>query len=69
MHIDMTNYTNKVGKEKILNLQENFLKELNNYYKNRLVVFAFPNTHVAYKKIIKKFIKLRQNSYFFDKLY
>lgn len=68
MHEDMKNYINKIGEEKVLKIQEGFLKQFNSYYYNKLLIFTFPFTQKKYKDIIKGYVFGRKNSYFFDNI-
>jgi len=56
------------GENKILEFQKENLKKLNNYYKNKLVVFTFPFTQSEYKQVLTDFVNSRPQSFFYDKI-
>lgn len=60
----MEDTVNQFSKNDILNQQYKFLKEFNNYYKGKLIIFTFPDTEVTYKKLLSDYITDRGNSYF-----
>jgi len=66
MHRDMKSYINKVGQNKILDLQENYLKSLNEYFHGSLIIFTLPNTQNQFKEKMQEFAYSRPNTHFFD---
>lgn len=56
----------KYNDESVLNYQKNSLDEFNNNYKGPLVMFTFPFTKLEYKFVLKNYIYLHKNGYFFD---
>lgn len=56
----------KYSNESILDYQKKSLEEFNNNYKDQLVVFTFSNIKFEYKSVLKNYVRLHKNAYFFD---
>lgn len=54
------------GEGSILNLQQKFLAELNQYYKGKLVAFTFPSMDGEYKNVLRNFANSRDGIFFYD---
>jgi len=64
----MRTIQNKYTPETILSYQKSYLKSLNDIYKNRLLIFTYPETNTTYKNLLKNFINDRPNSAYFDEI-
>lgn len=60
--------TKELGEERILQLQESYIGDINKYYKKQLLIFTFNQTQKKYKNIMKKFTNERPLTYFYDDL-
>lgn len=58
----------ELGKEQVLALQMQFLKELNNYYDNPLVIVISPRMDKDHRDLLRKYINSRSNSYLYEKM-
>jgi len=57
----------ELGEENILKLQTGYLKMINNYYTNKLVIFSLPHQfNDKTEKIVKNFLAPRKDGYFFQ---
>ena len=50
----------------VLNLQANYIRELNKYYNKKLVLFTFFSTQPKYKEVLLNFSKTRSGIFFYD---
>lgn len=60
--------TNKLGKDKIYQIQSDSLNELNSIYSHPLLIITFPSLKDSYKTLVLDFIKKRKNGYFYDQV-
>lgn len=58
----------KMGIDKILDLQKSYMLELNNLFNKKLVVFTFPHIQAEYKNVLLQFVKSREGIFFYDSL-
>ncbi len=64
-----SNVINSLGGEKnLLTLQYNHLTSINDYFKNKLVLFSSPLLNKQYEELILKFSKARKDTYFYKKV-
>jgi hypothetical protein len=68
LHIDMENYRKRIGEEKMLNIQQGFIKDFTHYYDNKLVIITFPFTKTKYQKLIENIVSNKRNWFFFNKI-
>lgn len=61
---EMHKLSEKIGNKEIIEIQKNYLTELNNIYTANLVYFTFPNTSNFYKDVIKDIVEKRKNSFY-----
>ena len=57
-----------LGEDTILNMQLDYLKELDNYYKGNMVLLTFPFTQSNYKQLLSNYSNSRPNTYYYDNL-
>lgn len=60
--------TNDLGESKILQMQTQFFKEINNYYTGKLILFTFNSTQEKYKSIMRDYSNQRKNTLFYENL-
>lgn len=60
--------TNKLGESKILQMQTQFLNEINNYYTGKLILFTLKSTQEKYKSIVRHYSNQRKNTLFYENL-
>lgn len=60
--------TNDLGESTILQMQTQFLNEINNYYTGKLILFTFNSTQEKYKSIMKYYSNKRKNTLLYENL-